>query len=103
MIETTYPVDPEYSGGVVELFVQLWGGVFVYASGLFTSDQEKRNVFLMVAIPTWVTTVLMFTAYRQDYLKTPRGHGQLKEPLVSGGGSVDVHVENNSLNSDTLY
>jgi len=65
-VETSHPVDGEYSGGSIEWLVQLWGGIFVFASADLTGFED----FMMVAVPTWLTTAMMFTIYRQEYHAT---------------------------------
>ena len=60
VVETTHPVDAEYSGGVIELIIQVWGGLFMLVSGQLPSGFDD---FVMVAIPTWFCTVLMFAFY----------------------------------------
>jgi hypothetical protein len=88
VIETTHPVDAEFSGGSVEWFVQLWGGIFTFASS--APGMSAAFPFWLVTIPTWIATLLMFTVYKQDFLKTGGGdavdsddEAVLNEKLVS--------------------
>jgi len=80
VIETTHPIDPEYSGGVVEWFVQLWGGAFTFAAS--APGVDATFPFWMVAIPTWLCTILMFTLYDQEYRKSELNNaaGLLDDP-----------------------
>ena len=48
--------------------MQLWRGVFVFAAT--APGMSTAFPFWLVAIPTWVCTVLMFTMYRQEYRKS---------------------------------
>ena len=72
-------MDGEYSGGSIEWLVQLWGGIFVFASADMTGFED----FMMVAVPTWLTTAMMFTIYRQEYHAT----GSLCEEENEAGDS----------------
>jgi len=71
-IETTAPVDAEYSGGSIEWLVQLWGGVFVFSS----ASMSGAMCFTMVAVPTFITTAMMFTLYHQEFNLTGEAGGE---------------------------
>jgi len=67
IVEATHPVDAEFSGGFIEMCVQLWGFMFTYASGDLTSG---FYMFLMVAVPTWLCALMMCTIYHQEFNKS---------------------------------
>jgi hypothetical protein len=63
-VEATYPVDAEFSGGIMELCVQVWGFTFTYVS---SDGMDGMDMFVMVTIPTILCTLAMFVFYRQEY------------------------------------
>jgi hypothetical protein len=86
-VEATHPVDAEFSGGFIELWVQIWGFLFTYVS---SDGMDGMHMFVMVTIPTILCTVAMCTVYRQEYnYSSPETH--LEDPFLEKGASLSPH------------
>jgi MFS family permease len=76
-VEATYPVDAEFSGGIIELWVQIWGFLFTYVS---SDGMDGMDMFIMVTVPTALCTLFMLVFYKQEFRKSDPD--QLREKLI---------------------
>jgi len=65
VVESTYPVAGEYSGFLVEWWLQIFAAVLTQVATL-----AGAYAFVVCGIATWLTTALMLLLYRQELRKT---------------------------------
>lgn len=76
-VESTFPVDGEYSGFLIEWWLQIFAAIITQVA-----TSAGTYAFVVCGVATWVTTLLVVVFYKQDLRKTLRSGWT---PLVQNG------------------